>query len=113
MAGMAGDNDKPATKGDVREAIQRLEETMRAEIRELAVGMPRVMKAMIADETRNALAIQREEFQSWARAFDERSEARLRDVEGSLAEHKIDFALHKRPPSRKPASRKTSAGRAK
>jgi hypothetical protein len=128
---MADEND-PATKGDLTQLADRLrselasksdlaqlEDRLRSDLASKAdlAAMETRVRAGISDDLGRALAIQREEFQAWARTFDDKYKdlpARMTLVERDVADLKAQLTPPPPPATRKrPATSKRPATRGK
>lgn len=127
-----GNGDRPATRAELDAAVARLEGTIgrlrsdmatKAELQSAIerlegrlTGDMQAMERRLLLEIGNALNIAVEQIGSKIGVVDEKYRPVARQIVtlgADLADHKIDFVLHKRPPSRRTGTRKTPARRAK
>jgi hypothetical protein len=119
---MAGDEDQPATRGELRQLgadlrgeMKELREELRGEMKELREELRGEMKdlqrAIVEDVgalVGHALKVQQEQFQAWARTYDDK----YQDLPGRVARLERDVDdLKARTPPPSPPPRRRKAGR--
>jgi hypothetical protein len=98
-------DEQPATKKDLADLRDGLRGEMRAMEQRLRADLRQAWREDMGVEIAHALAVSREEFQSWARTFDDK----YKDLPGRVTRLERDVEELKRPAPTPPPRRKKSA----
>jgi hypothetical protein len=108
---MVGDEDQPATKGELRQLGVDLRGEMKDLREELRCEMKDLRRAIVEDVgevVAHALKVQQEQFQAWAPAFDDKYQdlpGRVDRLEGDVDDLKGRIPPPAPPPGRRKAGR--------